>query len=175
MPSFGLMTECNLSGEYTFYVAHTLPTETVTVCGTSITGTTYIRDEPIVDFFEVHQDESVTLHVPHVHPTDLIGNNLGIDLRLGSDSEITSVKFENNSSSTKVIIDTIGLPPGEYAIKLESIDNNSGVFSTLKTDTLTIVVLEPQATLATFLEELSVQVITSGQQVEWRLPPIDEG
>ena len=43
-----------------------------------------------------------------------------------------------------MIIDTLGVALGEYTLVLESFDQDSnGVESTLKTDTITIVIAEP--------------------------------
>ena len=99
--------------------------------------------------------------MPHVYAADTIGNVLAIDLRLSDDSEFTSVELSNGVSATEVTIDTTGVAPGEHILKLESFDKNGEVYSTLKIDTITIVVYDAYS-LATFTEDLQVQTIISG-------------
>ena len=115
----------------------------------------------------------------HVHAADTIGNVLAIDLRLSDYSEFTSVELSNGASATKVAIDATGIAPGEYTLKFESFNKNVGVLSALKIDTITIVVydvVEPVTySLATFTEELQVQTIISGKDVEWTLPAVYGG
>ena len=101
--------------------------------------------------------------MPHVYAADTIGNVLAIDLRLSDDSEFTSVELSNGGTATEVTIDTTGVVPGEHILKLESFDQNGKVYSTLKIDTITIVVydvvelVEPVTyLLATFTEDLQV-------------------
>ena len=82
-------------------------------------------------------------------------------------------------------INTTGLRPGlEYTLVLESFDTNSdGVESTLKTDTIQIVITEPELekslcedpSQACFLESLEFAAIFSGTQSEWSLPEIFVG
>ena len=80
-----------MPGKFTFFVAHTIPSETITLCNVAVLGTTYNRDEPLATSIEVQVGSSATLSVPHVHADDTIGNVLAIDLRLGQDSDLTSV------------------------------------------------------------------------------------
>ena len=49
---------------------------------------------------------------------------------------------------TKVIIDASQIDLGEYTLLLESYDLNSGVFSTLKSDTVTLQVISASMTFA---------------------------
>lgn len=73
-----------------------------------------------------------------------------------------------------MIIDTSDISLGEHTLILESFDEASGgVESTLKTDTITVNVVKPS--LAYFAENLAIQIITSGEKVEWYLPEIIEG
>ena len=44
VPAFGFRKVCNMLGTFTHYVAHTIPTESVTLCDTAVLGTYYIRD-----------------------------------------------------------------------------------------------------------------------------------
>ena len=79
-------------------------------------------------------------------------------------------------------IDTTGLTPGlEYTLLLESFDTNSdGVESAFKTDTIRIVITEPESPCedpyqACFLDSLEFATIFSGTQSEWSLPEIFMG
>ena len=153
VPAFGFRKQCNMSGMYTFYVARTIPTESVTLCDTAVIGTAFIRDEPLADTIEVQAGETATLSVPHVRAQDTIGNVIAIDLRLGDDSELTSVQLTNGATATDVIIDTTGLTVGTHVLKLESFDTNGEVFSSLKIDTVTIVVVAPPADPTTEVTE----------------------
>ena len=44
------------------------------------------------------------------------------------------------TGQTQVDIDAKGVEPGEYKLTLESFDQNSSVYSTLKTDEITIII-----------------------------------
>ena len=159
-------------GKFTFFVANTPPTESISICDASVIGTAYVRDEPLIETFEVTQESSATFSVPHVHAADIIGNVLDIDLRLSEDSDFTFVQFTNAAGATGVLIDATGLAVGTYTLKLESIDRNSETLSTLKIDTITITVLElelelepepePEIDLATFLSPVKNVAIVSG-------------
>ena len=77
-----------------------------------------------------------------------------------------------------MIINTAGIEPGEYSLVLESFDEASnGVESALKTDTITIVILEPEplATLAIFTDDLETAFVLSGTKSSWILPDINPG
>ena len=142
-------------GTFTHVMAYHVPTETVTLCDLAVIGTKYIRDKAIPGSIEVQAGSSVVLIVSHVHAADTIGNVLDIDLRLGDDSEFTSVELFNGAYATEVTIYATGIAPGEHTLKLESFDRNDEVFSALKIDTITIVVIEsievdPETILATF-------------------------
>ena len=47
VPSHGFTEYCNMSGQFTFFVARSLPSESVTLCNIGVIGTTYDRDEPL--------------------------------------------------------------------------------------------------------------------------------
>ena len=87
-----------------------------------------------------------------------------------------------------MVIDTTGVDVGEHTLVLESFDEDSnGVESTLKTDTIQIVITEPELELeledspcedssqACFLDNLEFATIFSGTQSEWSLPEIFVG
>ena len=165
VPAFGFSLECNMLGEWTHFVAYTLPTESVTICDAAVMGTYYIRDEPLAETVEVKAGSSITLSVPHVHALDTIGNVLAIDLRMSKDSEFTFVQLTNGATATKVFIDAADLTVGiTYSLKLESFDTNGEVYSTLKIDTVTVVVVAA----------LGVQTITPGKKSEWSIAPVLE-
>ena len=68
-----------------------------------------------------------------------IGNTLDIYLRQKDGSSLSWVTIEQ-SSPTKVLIAPANVNAGTYWLILESYDNNGGVFSTLKTDTIEVTV-----------------------------------
>ena len=47
VPRYGFTEYCNMPGQFTFFVARSLPSESVTLCNTGVIGTTYDRDEPL--------------------------------------------------------------------------------------------------------------------------------
>ena len=53
-------------------------------------------------------------------------------------SELSFVSLNHAASATTVLIDSSGLDTGEYILYLESFDDAGGVYSTLKSDTITI-------------------------------------
>ena len=67
-----------------------------------------------------------------------ITNILSINLR--QTSSLSGVTISRDSSESVVSIDTSGLAIGTHDLVIESYDNNSSVQSTLKTDTVQIVV-----------------------------------
>ena len=60
-------------------------------------------------------------------------------------------------------------------MKFESFDTNGEVFSTLKNDIITVIVLEATTELASFMSPVETVTIVSGTQLEWSLPEIDGG
>ena len=112
---------------------------------------------------------------------------MAINIRQKIGEELSFVSLSNETTATDVIIDTAGLKQGEHTLILESFDQASdGVESTLKTDTIIVIVFEPpiedivsdpptndiieDPSLACFADDLTVEVITSGEKVEWFLP-----
>ena len=79
-----------------------------------------------------------------------------------------------------MVINTTGLEAGAQSLVLESFDQASnGVESTLKTDTIQIVITAPNPvalpTLASFTEDLELVSIISGVESQWTLPDINPG
>jgi hypothetical protein len=62
------------------------------------------------------------LTVPHVYAEDVIADELDINLRQKTGSELPFVKFINGASSTDVIINASGIGVGKYLLMLESYD-----------------------------------------------------
>ena len=110
------------------------------------------------------------MSVPHVHADDTIGNVLAIDLRLGQDSDLTSVWLANSLTATEVVIDAINLSAGTYTLILESFDRNGGVFSTLKTDIITVTIVAVTTVVKQTKIPDQVLVIISGEKTDWTLP-----
>lgn len=118
--------------------------------------------------------------MPHIYSKYTIGNTLAIDLRQAAGGpQLDFVSFVSQSDSVDVEIDTSDVSLGTYELVLESFDANSGVYSTLKKDTIQIVVTEP----APSLEEPSgpgesdpdgMKTITAGAGESWRLGLIDD-
>lgn len=157
-------------GKFTFFIARTLPTVSVTLCNTSVIGTRYIREEPLLETIDVSTGSLTSFTVPHVHAVDIIGNILAISLRLGPDTDITSILFTNDTEVTKVTIDATLITPGTYSLQFESFDTNSGVFSTLKIDKITVVVTAtPEVVVVSERKFLPIKIITSGKESFWSI------
>ena len=109
-------------GTFTHVIANYVPTVSVTLCDLAVIGTRYIRDEALPARIEIQAGSSTYLSASHVYAADTIGNVLDIDLRLSADSEYTAILLTNEVSATEVTIDTTGVDPGEYTLKLESFD-----------------------------------------------------
>ena len=52
-PASGLEVECNLPGQYTFFVATKVPSVSVTVCSVAVMGTRYVRDDPVPELIQI--------------------------------------------------------------------------------------------------------------------------
>ena len=76
------------------------------------------------------------------------------------------VQLEEYSDSTDIIIDASALNQGEvYQLTLESFDTLSQAKSTLKTDTINLIIVGPAVSsllLPSFEQELSAQIILEG-------------
>ena len=153
-------------GRYTFFVAADLPTKSVNVCSMGVMGTRVVRDETLVESIEVRADTQFSLSVPHVYPEDVIGTQFVVDLRQQAGVELSFVTLSNGPTSTEVVINTVGVDPGDYILVIESFDSSSSEGFTLKIDKITIVVIEAvegqSDTLAYFATELELKSIISG-------------
>ena len=167
----------------------------MSLCNFGIFGTQFVRDNQVETIVELPAGEKHSLNVKHIKAEYPYANDLAINLRQRPGSELSFVSFENNavSASTNVIIDTTGLTTGEHTMVLQSFDENSdGVESTLKTDTIQIIIIEPEQggepvvfgeveifyadpLLPYFTEVLELAVIYSGTKGSWTLPNIDPG
>ena len=78
------------------------------------------------------------MKIPHITSALTIGNTLQINMRQRNGTELHFVSLSNTDSFTEVIIDGNDLTNGNYELVLESYDEASGVYSTLKTDRITI-------------------------------------
>ena len=69
----------------------------------------------------------------------------------------------------------MGIANGNYTVTLESYDTLSGVYSTLKTDIITVEILNPNVP-PQFVNEalpLPMKIFILGELQEWSLPEID--
>ena len=109
-------------------------------------GTAYIRDEAIPSSIEVEARGVIVLSVPHIRAEEDIGNVLAINLRQQEGTQLAFVSFAEETGFTDVLIDGSTLATGtEHVLVLESFNINSkGVESALKTDTVTITVVESE-------------------------------
>ena len=80
------------------------------------------------------------------------------------------------AGTTKVLIDTTGQEAGDYILTLESFNTLGEAKSALKTDTITITVVEAIIVAPSFVGDLEQsQLFISGVSTTWLLPEIDEG
>ena len=52
-PAVGFEQFCNMSGQFTFFVANGVPTTEVFICTLAVFGTRFIRDEPLKSTIEL--------------------------------------------------------------------------------------------------------------------------
>lgn len=116
----------------------------MSLCSVGIMGASYVRDASLPETIEVHQGETVTIDVPYVYDEFAPGREpLKINLRQSrSSSQLRFVSFQETSEQvTKVLIDSRGVPAGDYELRFESIDSESSIQTALKTDTILISLL----------------------------------
>ena len=78
--------------------------------------------------------------MPDVHAEDEIGNVISILLLPKKGTELPFVTISSYSFPVNVLINAIGVLPGEYNLVLESYDSNATENFVLNTDTIKIVV-----------------------------------
>jgi len=151
-----------MEGRYTFFVASTLPTSSVTLCAIAVMGTRYLRVQSVVESLEMETGVFSYLTVPHIYSEEEIGNQLAVDLRQQGGAELEFVTFVNGVTSTEVIFDTTDVQIGVYYLVLESYDTSSNVKSTLKTDTVTITVTDTSSNVKSTLKTDTVTIPVTG-------------
>ena len=68
VPAYGFVKYCNMSGQYVTFVAHGVPSISITVCTVSINGNRYIRDISPETIVEILAGETQTMQVEHIRP-----------------------------------------------------------------------------------------------------------
>ena len=178
---YGAENWCNLEGTYLHIVADlshlmsSIGSINQSICTVGVFGTRYVRGDgdAVPSSLEVASGTSKTLSIAHIHSELTIGTTLDINLRFGGSAaeQLSFVSLSESASATSVVIDATELQEGdEYNLILQSFNTLSTAKSTLKTDTIKIVVVQP--TPPSFEEDLSVQVLTSGQALSWSLPEV---
>ena len=112
----------------------------MSLCSFGIFGTSYIRDEPLPDTLELVRGQSMTLRVLHIYSEYDIGTTHEINLRQPASSPLSFVMLTEQASQTAVKINSEGLALGDYLLYLESFDTLSTIFTTLKMDTIIVIV-----------------------------------
>ena len=132
------------------------------LCSVGIMGTQYVREVPLPETLEITLEGSTILKIPNIYSAIPIGNQLDINLRQSLGNELSFVTLTEHSGQTIVNIDAKDLQVAEYKLILESFDQNSSVKSTLKTDEITIRIIDPNkncsiddAKLAPHLDDLA--------------------
>ena len=133
-----------MTGQYITIVAHGVPTVDLSLCNLGVFGNVHTREIDVETTIEIQAGDTHTMQVEHIRGKYTYANVLAINLRQKTGEELSFVTLANSSSEamTEVIIDTAGLPLSNYTLVLESYDENSdGIESTLKTDTIQIVII----------------------------------
>lgn len=139
------------------------------ICSLGVYGTKYVRDESpaLPQEVSVARGETTTVTVPKIYSAIPIGTLLDINLR----SEHAFVSFVEGTNSTEIVIDSVDLAEGTYELTFESFNRLSIAQSSLKTDTITVIV-KPAAWLEFSLNHRMV-ILTVGERKSWTLPEID--
>jgi len=157
---FGLEVWCNMEGRYMFIVAdlnHLANRVSgtsglkgssggyeISLCHLAIFGTKYERKSPVPSLIEVFIGILYTLTVEKIQAdtTLPIANTLDIRLKQKLGTEISWLTFTEEKLKTKVnFAASASVPIVDVNIVLESYDFAGGVYSALKTDTITVRVL----------------------------------
>ena len=67
--TYGKEVWCNMQGQYVHIVAdltHLIPPYKMSLCNIGIMGASYIRDQPLTEFIEIFEGESIDLTVSHI-------------------------------------------------------------------------------------------------------------
>ena len=163
-----------MSGQFTFFFATKVPAKELSLCSVGVFGTSYIRKEPIKSSFEIKTKSKSIINVPHVFEEDAIVNQLKVNLRQKAGYNLPFVTLINGADSTDVVINATNVNPGRYILVLESFDLNNSTLPnlTLKTDTITITVIEADDNST---QELPTKVLTVGEPESWKLPSTEDG
>ena len=87
------------------------------------------------------QSQTTTVDVPYIYDEHTFGKvPLKINLRQSSSSTFSFVTITEAEDRSVIHIDTVGVQPGDYELKLESYDSEGRIQATSKTDTITITV-----------------------------------
>lgn len=114
-------------------------TEEVSICSIGVYGTEYIRDEPVPSAINLISGSTTTLSIKHIYSRYVIGNTLLIHMRLRE--QLDFVNIVNDTEQATIAIDGSGLEADQiYTLYLESYDSNSGVESTLRSDTVKLTI-----------------------------------
>ena len=118
----------------------------VSICSVGIFGTKYVRNgEPLPEVVEVTKGQTLTVSIEKIQSAFSIANSL--DIRLRQATNLSFIQITENSSTSDVLIDADGQLTGEYTLTLESFNALSIAQSTLKTDTITINIIEESVQL----------------------------
>ena len=122
----------------------------MSICSIGAFGTKYVHLTPVPSTLWILQDTTYLLSIDNIvaDASLPIGNTLDIKMRQRSGSEQAWVTITQGSPTVVSFTPTNTLAVGQYSVILESYDNNGGVFSTLKSDTVTVNVLPAECSQA---------------------------
>ena len=163
----------HMVADHNYIATESIPGDEISICSVGVYGTQYVRDgESVPSSIEVDKGQSTTVSIKHIYSKLTITNALSINLRQSSsEAALPFVTFSENTDSTNVHIDTIGVESGQYNLVLESFNTLSIAQSALKTDRITITVNGKPS----FVSKLQNQIVDAGHGATWTLPAIDEG
>ena len=104
--------------------------------------TEYARSTSVASYQVVVKGSQATFSVEDVSPSISLPTSPTIELRQGN-PVLAFVSITNGATSASVAIDATSVSAATYTLKLESYDSSIGsTEATLKTDTVTIYVIE---------------------------------
>ena len=99
---------CNLEGQYLSIISDLNDVMAeygqyeMSLCSVGIMGTSYVRDEPLLEEIELTQGDTMIIDVPHIYGEYTIGTEQSINLRQSSTSPtldfVQITEFEGHSS-----------------------------------------------------------------------------